>query len=239
MGTNISWVSMPCQLDRVDIVNCELWVCELVIFMNFLYCELVIFVNFLYYKFVILVNLLYHELWTCDFCDLLSTLLYCEVWYVYRSYFRFWPLPVYFPHQTFVFDVSEIPISFPFSILFPIKKYENGNGFSVYRPFPTVFIPSYYYTNNTVAEQVLPISNQIHKQCKNCGTTHAQFSCITSTVTNSVKYLWAKYNTYTHSANYCKASLYHKDYSVPQYLRTQTHPSNYFITSTKEHHTYP
>jgi hypothetical protein len=28
----------------------------------------------------------------------------------------------------------------PFSILFPIKKYENGNGFSVYRPFPTVFI---------------------------------------------------------------------------------------------------
>jgi hypothetical protein len=130
-------------------------------------------------------------------------------------------------------------LSFSISILFPIKKYENGNGFSVYRPFPTVFIPSYYYTNNTVAEQVLPISNQIHKQCKNCGTTHAQFSCITSTVTNSVKYLWAKYNTYTHSANYCKASLYHKDYSVPQYLRTQTHPSNYFITSTKEHHTYP
>jgi hypothetical protein len=34
---------------------------------------------------------------------------------------------VYFPHQTFVFDVSEIPISFPFpelpfSILFPIKN---------------------------------------------------------------------------------------------------------------------
>jgi hypothetical protein len=53
---------------------------------------------------------------------------------------------VYFSHQTFVSDVSEIPISFlfpelPFSILFPIKKYENGNGFSVYRPFPTVFIP--------------------------------------------------------------------------------------------------
>ena len=42
-------------------------------------------------------------------------------------YFRFRPLPVYFPHQTFVFDVSEIPISFPFpelpfSILFPIKN---------------------------------------------------------------------------------------------------------------------
>jgi hypothetical protein len=115
---------MPCQLNRVDIVNCELWVCELVIFMNLLYCELVIFVNFLYYKFVILVNLLYHELWTCD---LLSILFYCEVWYVYRSYFRFRPLPVYFLHRTFVSDVFEIPISFPFpelpfSILFPIKN---------------------------------------------------------------------------------------------------------------------
>jgi hypothetical protein len=66
-------------------------------------------------------------LWTCGVCDLLSTLLYYEVWYVYRSYFRFRPLPVYFPHQTFVSDVSEIPISFPFpelpfSILFPIKN---------------------------------------------------------------------------------------------------------------------
>ena len=74
-----------------------------------------------------IVNLLYHELWTCGLCDLLSTLLYCEVWYVYRSYFRFRPLPVYFPHRTFVSDVSEIPISFPFpelpfSILFPIKN---------------------------------------------------------------------------------------------------------------------
>jgi hypothetical protein len=136
---------MLCQLYRVDIINCELWVRELVIFMNLLYCELVIFVNFLYYKFVILVNLLYHELWTCGLCDLLSTLLYCEVWYVYRSYFRFRPLPMYFPYQTFVSDVSEILISFlfselPFLILFPIKKYENGNSFSVYRRFPTVFI---------------------------------------------------------------------------------------------------
>jgi hypothetical protein len=25
-------------------------------------------------------NLLYHELWTCGICDLLSTLLYYEVW---------------------------------------------------------------------------------------------------------------------------------------------------------------
>jgi hypothetical protein len=52
---------------------------------------------------------------------------------------------VYFPHQTFVSDVSEIPISFPFvelpfSISFPIKKYENGNVFSVYRPFSTDFV---------------------------------------------------------------------------------------------------
>jgi hypothetical protein len=122
---------------------CEIWVCELVIFMNLLYCELVIFVNFLYYKFVILVNLLYHELWTCGICDLLSILFYCELWYVYRSYFRFRPLPVYFRHRTFVSDVSEISISFPFpelpfSILFPIKKYKNGNGFSVYRPFSSL-----------------------------------------------------------------------------------------------------
>jgi hypothetical protein len=54
---------------------------------------------------------------------------------------------VYFPHQTFVFDVSKIPILFPFlelpfSILFSIKKYENSNGFSVYQPFLTIFIPS-------------------------------------------------------------------------------------------------
>jgi hypothetical protein len=127
---NISWVSMPCQLNRVDIVKFEsvnlwsLWTCYTV---NLLYCKLVIFVNFLYYKFVILVNLLYHELWTCGICDLLSILFYCEVWYVYRSYFRFRPLPVYFPYRTFVSDVSEIPISFPFpvlpfSILFPIKN---------------------------------------------------------------------------------------------------------------------
>jgi hypothetical protein len=74
-----------------------------------------------------IVNLLHHELWTCGICDALSILFYCEVWYVYRSYFRFRPLPVYFPHRTFVFDVSEIPISFPFpelpfSISFPIKN---------------------------------------------------------------------------------------------------------------------
>jgi hypothetical protein len=56
---------------------------------------------------------------------------------------------VYFPHQTFVSDVNEIPILFPFtelpfSILFPIKNMKKGNGFSVYRPFPTVFIPTCY-----------------------------------------------------------------------------------------------
>jgi hypothetical protein len=55
---------------------------------------------------------------------------------------------MYFPHQTFDSDVSKIPISFPFPelpfpISFPIKKYENGNGFSVYRPFSTVFVPKY------------------------------------------------------------------------------------------------
>jgi hypothetical protein len=45
---------------------------------------------------------------------------------------------VYFPHQTFVSDVSEIPISLPFLILFPIKKYENSNGFSIYRSFSSL-----------------------------------------------------------------------------------------------------
>jgi hypothetical protein len=47
--------------------------------------------------------------------------------YVYRSYFKFRSLPVYFPYRTFVSEVSEIPISFlfselPFSISFPIKN---------------------------------------------------------------------------------------------------------------------
>jgi hypothetical protein len=111
----------------VNFESVNLWSLWTYYTVNLLYCELVIFVNFLYYKFVIFVNLLYHELWTCGLCDLLSTLLYCEVWYIYRSYFRFRPLPVYFSHQTFVSDVSEIPISFPFpelpfSILFPIKN---------------------------------------------------------------------------------------------------------------------
>jgi hypothetical protein len=91
-----------------------------------------------------IVNLLYHELWTCGLCDFLSTLLYCEVWYVYRSYFRFLPLPVYFPHRTFVSDFSEIHSVSGVTVFDFVsdKKYENGNGFSVYRPFPTVFIPT-------------------------------------------------------------------------------------------------
>jgi hypothetical protein len=50
---------------------------------------------------------------------------------------------VYFPQRTFVSDVSEIPISFPFFgvTVFDFvsdKKYENGNGFSVYRPFSSL-----------------------------------------------------------------------------------------------------
>jgi hypothetical protein len=54
---------------------------------------------------------------------------------------------MYFLHQIFISGVSEIPISspfpeLPFSILFPIKNMKNGNGFSVYRSFPTVFIPT-------------------------------------------------------------------------------------------------
>jgi hypothetical protein len=94
------------------IVNCELVV--FVIFVNFVYCELV-----------------------------LLTFLY---WYGYRLYLRFRPIPMYFLYRTFDFDVSEISISFPFPklpfpISFAIKKYENGNGFSVFRSFPTVFTP--------------------------------------------------------------------------------------------------
>jgi hypothetical protein len=49
---------------------------------------------------------------------------------------------MYFLYRTFVSDDSEIPMSFPFPELpFPIKKYENGNDFSVFRLFPTVFNP--------------------------------------------------------------------------------------------------
>jgi hypothetical protein len=51
-----------------------------------------------------------------------------------------------FLYRTSVSDDSEILMSFPFlellfPISFPIKKYENSNGFSVFRSFPTIFIP--------------------------------------------------------------------------------------------------
>jgi hypothetical protein len=36
--------------------------------------------------------------------------------YFHNDKFRFQPLLVYFPYQNFVFDVSEIPMSIPFSI---------------------------------------------------------------------------------------------------------------------------
>jgi hypothetical protein len=95
------------------------------------------------------VNLLYHELWTCGLCDLLSILFYCEVWYVYRSYFIFRLLPVYFPHRTSVSDVSEIPISFlfpelPFSILFRIKNIKTVMVLVFtdrFRPFSSLLAP--------------------------------------------------------------------------------------------------
>jgi hypothetical protein len=112
-----------------------------------------------------IVNLLYHELWTCGICDLLSILFYCEVWYVYRSYFRFRPLPVYFPHRTFVSDVSEIPISFPFPelpfpISFPIKNMKTVMVLVFtdrFRPFSSLFVTHRYlsasctYNNNYLA----------------------------------------------------------------------------------------
>ena len=60
-------------------------------------------------------SLLYYELviWMCYLCDIycIMNLLY---WSVYRSYSRFRPLPVYFPYRTFISEVSEISISFPF-----------------------------------------------------------------------------------------------------------------------------
>jgi hypothetical protein len=100
-----------CELWTLSLRTCDFY--ELVIPWTCYIVNLhVIFVNFLYYKFVILVNLLYCELvisWIVNLWSLwffLLTLLYCEVWYVYRSYFRFRPLPVYFPHRTFVSDVS-------------------------------------------------------------------------------------------------------------------------------------
>jgi hypothetical protein len=75
------------------------------------------------------------------------------------------PLPVYFPHRTVVFDVSEIPISFlfpklPFSILFLIKKYENGNGFSVYRLSGTIIRGTLKAPNSQL---VTPISTKLRR----------------------------------------------------------------------------
>jgi hypothetical protein len=67
-------------------------------------------------------------------------------------YFRFLPVSMYFLYRIFVFDDSEISMLFPFlellfPISFPIKKYENGNGFSVFRSFPTVFNPMRWCSN--------------------------------------------------------------------------------------------
>jgi hypothetical protein len=74
----------------------------------------------------------------------LWSLLYCEVRYVYRSYLDFdhyrcifrtelsFPM---FPKYNIVF-VSRVTV---FDFVFD-KKFENGNVFSVYRPYPTVFI---------------------------------------------------------------------------------------------------
>jgi hypothetical protein len=65
-------------------------------------CELVVFVIF------------------CQLCCIVKFDMFTDRILDFDRYFRF-------PHQTFVFDVSEIPISFPFpelpfSILFPIKN---------------------------------------------------------------------------------------------------------------------
>jgi hypothetical protein len=73
-------------------------------------------------------------------------------WYGYRLYFRFRPIPMFFVpnfrfrwfQNTDVVFVSGITVS-------DKKKYENDNGFSVFRSFPTVFIP------NREAEAVIRI----------------------------------------------------------------------------------
>ena len=111
---------------------------------NLLYCELVIFVF----------NLLYCELWICGLCDICK--FCCIVNLLYWDIFIFiWlPIVIKVPTGTDVFfvpnfrfrcfrntdivSVSEVTV-FDFV---SDKKYENSNGFSVYRPFPTVFIPS-------------------------------------------------------------------------------------------------
>jgi hypothetical protein len=100
-------------------------------------------------------------------------------WYVYRSYFRFRPLPVYFPYQTSISEVSEIQILFlfpklPFSISVPIKNIWKGNGFSVYGSFPTVFIPSLTYWGLSVAHRQNPTLGHledIYPHSGYCGLT--------------------------------------------------------------------
>jgi hypothetical protein len=89
----------------------------------------------LYYELVILM---------CYLCD-----IYCIMnflyWFVYRSYSRFRPLPVYFPYRTFISEVFEISILFsfpklPFSISIPIKNMETIIVLVFTDRFPTIFI---------------------------------------------------------------------------------------------------
>jgi hypothetical protein len=88
----------------------------------------------------------------------LTTLLYCEFviyieiflcWYVYWSYFKFWWLPEYFPCQTFIPDVTEIPISLlflelPFSISFSIKNVKT----EMILPFSPYLLRCAYFSRN-------------------------------------------------------------------------------------------
>jgi hypothetical protein len=93
-----------------------------------------------------IVNLLYCELWICLFLVLWTCYIDMFNNHIldsdrYRCIFRpelpFSMFPKYIYHFRFW--------SYRFWFCFRQKKYENGNGFNVYRSFPTIFIPSLNY----------------------------------------------------------------------------------------------
>jgi hypothetical protein len=113
---------------------------------NLLYCELVIFVNFLYYKFVILVNLLY--------CELVVFVIFCQLCCImkfdmFTVVFKISTVTGVFSAPNFRFrcfrntDIVSVSGVTVFDFVSD-KKYENENGFSVYRPFSSLYITNLY-----------------------------------------------------------------------------------------------
>jgi hypothetical protein len=115
------WSLWTCELVIFEnLSTCELWTCDLYELVN---CEPVIFGN-----------LPTCGLWTCDFYELVNCelvlFLTCDncdlviLWtryierfsyrHVYRSYFKFRPLLVYFLYINVVFDVLKYWFCFPF-----------------------------------------------------------------------------------------------------------------------------